>query len=465
MIMSSSTRKERTAKGWRRFGVALALTGAMLAGTVTPAMGWGAESGDQTTKPRPPSSKPTTPKNPKPSTPGAATAKYYSWRSVVDPGVVQPGCAATDSLGQLNLGANFRYKYPSTITLQKAKTAIRSGSASMKAAGVVMLEQQCLYPPAYRDRHETAIVKSTATVSMTAPGKAQLATATDVSAWGRGDRSIGAIKSQTFARVDVQPTKFGRYSAQAVTVAQKVTVRHWLGPHPITGASYPDKIVKIGQEYITAPDAARGQLTCAGWQDGWSGSWSWTMDDCGPDSGRATFQCVPSGPATTVKGQGSRDITVMRDGESNNIVWQKRIPNGNFVQSAGGTTTILRSGTPWNTTKRAQPANKNDTMLYDKTGKRSLLKSEEGTGPIAGNINEFDARFVWASDKGKPAIFTPRWVIPGTTTVSSVVLEGFDSASGRFVTRGTQSKVSTQASCSGDTVKFSVVRPITTGGF
>lgn len=426
----------------------------------TSAMAIGADSGNDPApgNPRPVPSQPGQPVKPKPGGPGVTTGIVTRYSTaIINFDAISSGVV----LGTVGIVAQQRCPGASGASVTSSYKYDLDNRREIKDSRVIA-SHKCLYPT-ITEHTERCTISSTAVVSIVAPRKSQLSTASDTSSWGAGDRTLDACRdSRTYAAVNASPSEFGRYEAVASTLVQNINVRST--KNAISGAVKVE-IVGVGPAFRTNVANARGELSCNGWQDSWTGKNSWSMSDCGPDTSTPRYQCAPSGPATTINGETLTSATIMRDGDSNEVIWQQRVPTGNFAATGPGSTNVTREGTPWNTTSPNQNAAKNDAMLYSKDGHKSLFKSVNGTGVMLGNANAFDFRAVWASNAGAPTVLKPFWNIPGTTTVNSIVIEGFDSATGQFRTRAVQTTVATTASCSGDQVSFDVVRPITQGGF
>src|SRR5699024_7707212 len=113
-----------------------------------------------------------------------------------------------------------------------------------------------------------------------------------------------------------------RYRGEAKSIVQTVTVRSWSGKNPVTGAAMPDEIRSVGPQRVVNVNVAKGELSCAGWQDAWSkGDKKWSLDDCLSDNSVSEFTCSPAPIASFDGHKGLSSATVFRDGKSRKITW------------------------------------------------------------------------------------------------------------------------------------------------
>lgn len=389
---------------------------------------------------------------------GQPVYTYWTFLSITGTyGAVQPGCAATDSQGQANLGARFRYRAVGLSTAE-IQSIVRRGDAAMAEAGVVRLEMVCLYPPSYVDRTEYAVIQSTANIEIVAPRTETLKTGTQKSAWGNGDHSLSALRnSKTQVNLGWTPSEVGQYRGHAETLMQAVTVRHWIEADPITGVTPGDAIQAIGGTFIANPADARGTQTCAGWvPDQWV-SYDESACESGNGSGNpVSYTCnVPAAPGVTMNGQALNLTNIPRSGEPNYVIWEAPTFSSPTLVSIDATATrIKRSGTPW--TDGALPT-LNDVEIW-RDG-RNVLSSKDGTGWLAGDIRDWEFRATWASDKDMPTVLTPVWRWNATLMKNSTEIVSVDS-DGHFVTRQVQVPIKTSLTCEGQPLSIQISRTI-----
>lgn len=470
-------------KGYHRRGIAsaVALT-ALLAGLLSApaASAIDVDSGDST---NPPISNPGGGGNPGTGGGGGTstpTYRYVSFLSVVTPpgSYVEPGCAATDALGQANLGARITYRGPYSMSANEILGKVRLSEAQREAQGIEFVSRTCIYPPSYVDRVVRVVVRSDASMSRFAPDTATLGTSQDVSAWGRGDHSLSGLyaSQSTFASLSATPTVYGRYRGTAISTVQSVTVRHWTGSHPITGETYADEIVGVGAEYKTNPAAVEGYLTCAGWTDGAPDrTYTWTESDCGgpnPSTGKTTYTCsVPSQPVA-INGQRIADdprtgtvrnhAYVTRSGEPITLGFEVPSITGEGLVSINSTSSRLTraaDSTPWQSGRDPQ---EQDVFLALPGGHANLLQRDgSATTWQPGSHADWQARYYWASDAGHPTVLTGQYQYAGTWERQSVRIVGF--VDGRWVTEPVVVRINSTALCSTEQVTFMVTRTVNNG--
>lgn len=450
-------------------GITTALTVLMTVGMITQAYandGIGAGSGGSSggiLTPPPPTTPPTTGGSPSSGSSAPTPYKYFSssvFRPDFSAGVSV--CSPTDGQNQSLITASYKYRYVPNIvgdsnTLNLTTPMLQNNfSFRLPLHGVTMVSRTCHYPPAFRDNIVAAVVSSTATVKIVTPIDTVLKTASDTSAWGRGDHSINSLyNSSTFAAVNVTPSIFGRYQATASTLMQTVTVRHWL----TNNQSYPDKIISIGGYYNSNLNGAKGQLTCAGWKYSWDSlNWAWNENDCqpgGPGASTPTYQCqTPAG--TTINGQATNSVDIFRDGNRVPLTWSTPGINGNGVSNVNGLSTrLFRSGTPNGTLTGTA-----EVQLSLPGGGDLLTSPNSGqTRFVTGAQTNWEGRWVWASTSGQPTIITPEWNFSGTWQTSSITIVGVDQ-DGNWTLRPVTTSVDSTATCTGPPITVSVSRSV-----
>ena len=426
----------------------------------TASLAIGADSGGGSTPPSAPTSPPTgngtigADGGLKPQT--GITTRTETKKYPFEPGATLPGNAnwhAVASACETDGGDGYSVKYSYEYDWDARK--IVANSRKIVAIGCLM--------PTVTTTQVTCIIGSTASVDMVTPASRRLGEASDLSAWGRGERTPASCRdSRSWAAINAVPTDFGRYEARASTQVQTATIVRKV--NALTGA-VTEEVGNVGAPYSTAQMKAQGQLTCAGWEDGWVGAPSWTLTDCGPNQTTNTpqYQCVASGPETTVNGEITRDATIFRSGESNSIGFQQFVPVGNFTATGTATTRVIRSGSPWNLSGRAgsMTAQQNDVGIYIPGTNNSLFNSNDGTVWNKGTITAFDFRAYWAGNANDPTVLRPQWNIGGESTVEGIRIVGFDGE--KFITERTSTTVSSTAQCLGEPVSINIVRATSVG--
>lgn len=356
----------------------------------------------------------------------------------------QRTCSPSDSV----IGASVKY----SIEYDPATDSFIQSSAKI-------LDVSCRYLTKTTS-HTSCVVRSEATITMAEPSTEALGSSSDTSAFGRGDHSVSACaNSRTYAGMSVDVVKFGRYLADAVTYRVPVTIE--TSTDGITGATT-SEVVSIGSEYQTNLRQARGQLTCSGWANEWSGSPSWTASDCGPSTSTPRYECTavdPTTPALEINGQPTNTATAFRSGDANAITWSRLQPTGDFIADDGvGTTRFLRSGTPWKPTQLSlSTADALVGLSTSPHNKMSMFTSDDGTAFIAGQIATAYVRGYWASDAGSPTLVAPTWLRSGHMDTTSVRITGVDS-DGNWTTESSTVSVATTAVCSGPSASLAFVR-------
>lgn len=405
----------------------------------------------------------TTPSNP----PAGGSAPTYRYFSYITPAEYTYGlCPATDAQGQALLGRSIRWRGPGTLSYEELKSIALSGDSrgnnNWAEHGVEQLSSTCLYPPSYTDRTETAVVQSTASIEIIAPRRETLASGTQVSSWGQGDHSISALRnSRTEVHLGWTPSEVGQYSGTARTTMQTVTVRHWNGKHPITGETFEDAIVAIGGTYIANPASARGTQTCSGWvPDAWVAYDESACGEGNPNANPVTYQCSATPPATAngelldgTKRDGRRagEMSIMRDGNANSLVWTLPTFSSPTLQTINGQSTrLLRSGTP---------DHDGDVDISVAGGANILNRDLKSTPWVPGLQSSWDARFYWASTAGTPTVLTPQVRTDATLLKRSVQVVTVNSDGG-WVTQEVVTPIRTVAVCSGNPVTINVLRAV-----
>jgi len=382
---------------------------------------------------------------------GGATAwKYVTYSYEAESSIIQ-GCAAFDSRGEPVLGNTATWRYPTNLSAGEVVAAIKGGNGA--SVGVTRVSLNCQYPPAFNWKTYKVIVGSTARVEMIIPKSELLGTASMSTSWGRGDHSLSSLYNSNYssASASIDVKELGRYAAYANTTAQWVTVKNYIS------ASYPDQIASIGNAWVSDSSSREGQLTCAGWDDSWVGSPTWTFTDCGPAATPTpTYQCIAAGtsPAVTVDGITSNSAVLFRDGSEHVVKWDVISPSSE-LSVTGASTRWTRSGTPWR--ENGLSVSQANVSLAPNADGSSIFNSDSGTSWVAGVKDSAYVKGFWASTANQPTLIHPQWNYSGTMTVQSVVITGLDS-NGAWVVTSNPTTVDSSGVCSAADASINYVR-------
>jgi len=387
---------------------------------------------------------------------GASEWAYRTYEYNASSAIIQ-GCAATDSRGEALLGANAKWRFPAGMGEGELVAAIKGGAAAEAAAQVSLVSKGCQYPPPYNWRSVKVIIGSTASVQRVLPTSETLQTAGMQTRWGQGDHSLSALYASTSssASVNVNLSVLGRYSATANTTAAWVTVKDYVG-------STPDEITSISAPFVSNSSSAKGQLTCAGWSDDWSGNPTWTFTDCGPTTtivATPTYSCSaldPSLPATTIDRIDASEAVLFRNGDEHLVQWSTMAPSSGITVT-DTSTRWTRSGTPWreNSVSIAESL----FALSQFPSGNSIFNSDSGTSWVKGTQDSAFVKGYWASTTGLPTVISPQWNYFGTMQQAGVTITGI-SSDGTWTTSPTTVTVDSSAICAGPAVSLNYVRAV-----
>jgi hypothetical protein len=273
--------------------------------------------------------------------------------------------------------------------------------------------------------------------------------------WGQGDHSLSSLYASTSssAAVSVSLDTLGRYSASARTTAAWVTVKDYVS------ASYADEITTISEPWISNQSSARGQLSCDGWSDSWTGNPSWTFTDCGPAATPTPiYQCSAvdgSTPASTIDGIPASTGTLFRDGHEHLVTWTPQAPTGTDLVVTDTSTRWTRAGTPWRENNLS--VSEANVSLAPHADGNSIFNSDAGTSWVSGIKDSAYVKGYWASTQGAPTVVQPLYQYFGTMSEPSVTITGIGS-DGSWTTSPSTITVDSSAVCTGDAVSLNYVR-------
>lgn len=294
----------------------------------------------------------------------------------------------------------------------------------------------CTYPPQPVDR--PVVCSESVTITADGPkGNPQVAerrlygpTVTS-SAWSSDRSSPTKCTQSTSAAVSLPLVDLGRYQVDAVGRMVPCTQRSYPGQERAA------EIVDCRAAY-SAPRRFLSQVWCGGWSRDWSGTHTFTPDECRDASGRP-WTCGPTAPPT-LDGLPT-PVSLLRDGKTHRAVWTPVVLSGGVRNARDWTTTLTlgRNSTPAprvGLPESAQP------FAVTPAG-----REPGGTGRVAGQQTAYDIRWWDAGDPGRDWTAARTVGFTADFPVETITITSLDLATGAMTVAARTTTVTGTGTC------------------
>lgn len=321
----------------------------------------------------------------------------------------------------------------------------------------------CLKPAKYKDTRVTCAYSAGAKAegpfnNPNTPSRVLLNSGPVLTAFVKnGMKSLAQCTAGFRQSFSVKTSDYGRYKMTATGTATACVYRDYYAPNERTGVQPADTIVGCSGQFPFAVAQAKWQLFCPkpGWSADWSGSHSFTTQECLASS-NPTWTCGPQvNQFPTYAGASAKaTVSVIDDGKNRLAQWSTPVPTGVKNLRDKSFRLDYLSGTPFRTGKSAGA----DTQPFVTTPKADswatgFAGASTAKGKSGANIN-----FQASGLPGQPWKAQPQWRFTGDFTVKQVTVTSVDWRTGAMTTSVTNVTKTMSATCTGQPISIDAKR-------